>query len=277
MTIAQTLNKIADKIGPNDALAPPPGSERLDGSRTGLDVRPLAEVKAEEERAGQTTVGSQPEKTATEPTQSSTISKVPTFDPAKVTVVYVLGGPGAGKGTQCARLVQRYGCVHLSAGDLLRAEQDRPGSEHGKLIRHCIVEGQVVPMEVTLKLLENAMKEAVSKGTTFFLIDGFPRKMDQAVEFDRVVCPASLALLLICPEDVLLSRLLERGKTSGRADDNEASIRKRFRTFIETSMPVIDYYRSKDKVLEVDSSRSIDAVDHDLVKGLEARLGSERL
>ncbi|KAF9907778.1 hypothetical protein BX616_000336, partial [Lobosporangium transversale] len=98
------------------------------------------------------------------------------------TVIFVLGGPGVGKGTQCANLVRDFGFVHLSAGDLLRAEQERPGSQYGDLIRSYIKEGKIVPMEVTIALLENAM---LASGQTRFLIDGFPRKMDQALKFEE--------------------------------------------------------------------------------------------
>src|SRR5881398_1075765 len=85
------------------------------------------------------------------------------WSPDKVTVIFVLGGPGAGKGTQCAKLVADYGFKHLSAGDLLREEQDRPGSEFGEMIKAYIKEGTIVPMEVTVQLLENAMKHSIEK------------------------------------------------------------------------------------------------------------------
>ncbi|GAA5880194.1 hypothetical protein JCM3774_006082 [Rhodotorula dairenensis] len=213
----------------------------------------------------------------------STATSSPAFDPKEVTVVFVLGGPGAGKGTQCAQLVKQHGFVHLSAGDLLRAEQSRDGSEFGAMIKDHIKEGKIVPMEVTLKLLENAMRAAMSspagegKEATAdsasiparrFLIDGFPRQMDQAVRFDEAVCPSKLVLFLVCPEHILLERLLERGKTSGRDDDNVESITKRFRTFVETSMPVVDYYRQQGKVVDIDSSKSVDAVFADIEDGL---------
>ncbi|KAG0224649.1 hypothetical protein BGW42_004973 [Actinomortierella wolfii] len=164
---------------------------------------------------------------------------------ADTTVVFVLGGPGAGKGTQCANLVRDFGFVHLSAGDLLRAEQERPGSQYGELIKNYIKEGKIVPHIVTIALLENAMLES---GQKRFLIDGFPRKMDQALEFERVVVPSKFILFFECPEEVMLKRLLKRGETSGRSDDNIESIRKRFRTFVDTSMPVIDHYASLNKV-----------------------------
>ncbi|KAJ7582469.1 UMP-CMP kinase [Mycena floridula] len=191
------------------------------------------------------------------------------MDTSKVTVLFVLGGPGAGKGTQCARLVEEYDFCHLSAGDLLRAEQNREGSEHGQLIRTCIKEGSVVPMEVTVKLLENAMAQAVSEKTTGqgwsngggrFLIDGFPRKMDQALKFEEEVCHATAVLFFTTTEEVMLARLLERGKTSGREDDNVESIKKRFVTYKEQTMPVIEHYEKLGKVAEIDSTVSIDEV-----------------
>lgn len=176
-------------------------------------------------------------------------------------VIFVLGGPGAGKGTQCANLVRDYNFKHLSAGDLLREEQDRPGSEFGDMIKTYIKEGQIVPMEVTIQLLENAMTDTISKtGNRKFLIDGFPRKMDQALAFEEKVVPSKFTLFFDCPEETMRERLLNRGKTSGRADDNEESIKKRFRTFVETSMPVVDHFRSEGRVVKVDATASPEKV-----------------
>ena len=95
----------------------------------------------------------------------------PAFSPTKTSVIFVLGGPGAGKGTQCANLVRDYGFTHLSAGDLLRAEQNREGSEFGQMIKDHIREGIIVPMEVTVQLLENAI-QGVNDGVGRFLVDG---------------------------------------------------------------------------------------------------------
>lgn len=191
-------------------------------------------------------------------------------------MIFVLGGPGAGKGTQSANLVRDYGFVHLSAGDLLRAEQAREGSQYGELIRHHIREGTIVPMEVTVALLSNAMADAIAKSTANngptprFLIDGFPRKLDQAVFFEETVCPSKLVLFLNCPEDVMLERLLKRGETSGRDDDNIESIRKRFRTFEETSMPVVTDFENKGKVIRVEATGTQEEVYARIRKALEA-------
>lgn len=164
----------------------------------------------------------------------------------------------------------------LAAGDLLRAEQIRQGSEYGELIRTNIREGKIVPSYVTLKLLEIAMAKALqekvgeddgwSNGRGRFLIDGFPRKMDQAELFDDTVslsqilmalshshkiCLSTVTLFYDTTEDVLKSRLLGRAKTSDREDDNIESILKRFRTYKEETMPVIEHYQSQNKVIKV--------------------------
>lgn len=106
------------------------------------------------------------------PQLSAPEKDTPTFSPDNVKVIYVLGGPGAGKGTQCANLVRDYGFEHLSAGDLLREEQDRPESEFGNMIKEYIRDGKIVPMEVTVQLLENAVQSKLQNGKGMFLIDG---------------------------------------------------------------------------------------------------------
>ncbi|EIE88297.1 hypothetical protein G6F46_000803 [Rhizopus delemar] len=189
-----------------------------------------------------------------------------TFSPAEVTVVFVLGGPGAGKGTQCARIKKDYDFVHLSAGDLLREEQKRQGSEYGELIQNYIRDGLIVPMEVTIALLEKAMKESIEKeNKTRFLIDGFPRKMDQADKFEETVVESKFVLYFSCSEETLLERLLKRGESSGRVDDNIESIKKRFQTFKDTSYPVIEAFEKKNKVCEINAEQSVEEV-YDNVK-----------
>jgi len=184
----------------------------------------------------------------------------PRFSKKDTTVVFILGGPGAGKGTQCAKLVQEFGFVHLSAGDLLREERIRPGSQFGDLINNCMKEGKIVPMQITISLLENAMAAEKQKGNHRFLVDGFPRMVDQGQKFEEEVCESTFVLFFDCPEAEMEKRLLGRSETSGRVDDNIETIRKRFKTFIEATMPVIDYYEKQHKVKHVSCLNSIDSV-----------------
>lgn len=197
--------------------------------------------------------------------------KAPAFPDNKISVIFVLGGPGAGKGTQCAKLVNEKGFVHLSAGDLLRAEQAREGSKYGELIATYIKEGNIVPQEVTIALLQQAITESYEKGNTKFLVDGFPRKMDQALTFEEQIAKSAFTLFFECPENVMLERLLERGKTSGRADDNVESIKKRFRTFIDTSMPVVDYFDKQNKVVKVRCDHPVDQVYGEVLDALKSK------
>eukprot|EP00178_Gracilaria_changii_P020107 TRINITY_DN58333_c0_g1_i1.p1 TRINITY_DN58333_c0_g1~~TRINITY_DN58333_c0_g1_i1.p1 ORF type:complete len:120 (-),score=33.21 TRINITY_DN58333_c0_g1_i1:64-423(-) len=97
------------------------------------------------------------------------------------------------------------------------------------------------------------------KNTTF-LIDGFPRAMDQAMEFEKQVQPCEFVLFFDVPEAVLEKRLLERGKSSGRIDDNKEAIKKRFATFVNTSMPVVEHYKTQNKVRTIDGNRDVDVV-----------------
>jgi UMP-CMP kinase len=132
-----------------------------------------------------------------------------------------------------------------------------------------------VPMEVTVALLENAMKDAIAtKGKYKFLIDGFPRKLDQAHKFEDEVCPSAFTLFFDCTEETMLQRLLKRGETSGRIDDNIDSIKKRFQTFKDTSYPVVEYFRGQEKVVDVNANDSPEGVYAQVKKQLKEKLGT---
>lgn len=100
---------------------------------------------------------------------------------------------------------------------------------------------------------------------------GFPRKMDQALKFEEAVCPSKFTLFFDCPEGVMQERLLNRGKTSGRADDNAESIKKRFKTFEETSMPVVEYFEKEGKVEKVPATQSPEEVYAEVQKRMDKR------
>ncbi|CAH1416283.1 UMP-CMP kinase 3 isoform X2 [Lactuca sativa] len=173
----------------------------------------------------------------------------------KPKVVFVLGGPGSGKGTQCANIVEHFGYTHLSAGDLLRAEI-KSGSENGTMIQNMIKEGKIVPSEVTIKLLEKAILENENDK---FLIDGFPRNEENRAAFESVTgITPEFVLYFDCPQEEMEKRLLSRNQ--GREDDNIDTIRKRFKVFLESSLPVIEYYNSKEKVRKIDAAKPVEEV-----------------
>lgn len=184
-------------------------------------------------------------------------------DDAAPKVIFVLGGPGSGKGTNCARMVADFGYQHLSAGDLLRAER-ASGSKLGEMIEGLISQGKIVPSEVTVRLLKEAMEKAT--GTNKFLIDGFPRNQENLDVWERDMqhCVVQFVLNLDCPEGVMEQRLLTRGETSGRSDDNLEAIRKRFKTHVESTLPVVAHFKKTGKVVTVDSGRDAEAVYADV-------------
>ncbi|KAG7168540.1 Adenylate kinase isoenzyme 1-like [Homarus americanus] len=162
----------------------------------------------------------------------------------------LIGGPGCGKGTQCDKIVQKYGYTHLSSGDLLRDEVNS-GSERGKSLNTIMEKGDLVPLVST------------SKG---FLIDGYPREQAQGVQFEQSILPCTKVLYFEVPDEVMVERLLHRAKTSGRVDDNEETIKKRLATFHKHSKPVIDYY--KDKCSTIVALSSPDEVFSEVQKSL---------
>ncbi|KAG0460778.1 hypothetical protein HPP92_021075 [Vanilla planifolia] len=150
-------------------------------------------------------------------------------------ITFVLGGPGSGKGTQCAKIAETFGFVHLSAGELLRKEI-LSNSENGAVILDIIKEGKIVPSEITVNLLRNAIGSSKSHK---ILIDGFPRTDENRIAFERIVG--------IEPD-------------LGRVDDNIDTIKKRLKIFNKLNLPVIDYYSSKGKVHKVIAVGTIEEI-----------------
>jgi len=179
----------------------------------------------------------------------------------KPNVIFVLGGPGAGKGTQCSRIVEQFGHVHLSAGDLLREERAKPGSEFGELIEHHITNGTIVPVEITCSLLERAMTKSEKNN---FLIDGFPRNEDNLQGWNKQMgdkVNLQCVLFFHCSQEICTARCLKRGAAgSGRSDDNEESLKKRFVTYEQATMPIIKHFEEKNLVKKLDASKSPDEV-----------------
>lgn len=188
----------------------------------------------------------------------------------QVKIIFVLGGPGSGKGTQCQKLSNEHGIVHLSAGELLREEQNK-SNKNSEIIKKNLLSGKIVPQEITIKLLKNALQSKFSEGEKVFLIDGFPRKIDQAISFEKNIAKSTIVLFLDCTEKIMLERILERSKASGRDDDNIECAKKRFNTFINTSMEVVDYYREQGRVINIDSNDSVENINKKIVSILKKK------
>merc|ERR1719174_1207599 len=157
---------------------------------------------------------------------------------------------------------ETFGYVHLSAGDLLREEKAKEGSALKDVIESCIAEGKLVPEEIIVKLIEQKMR-AVGWAGGKYLIDGFPRSQENLDGWAKVIedsVTVEFCLFFDVSEAVMTERLLERGKTSGRSDDNTEAIKKRFVTFRSESLPIIEMYRASGSLVDVNAERSIDAV-----------------
>ncbi|XP_057509136.1 probable UMP-CMP kinase 2 isoform X2 [Actinidia eriantha] len=161
-------------------------------------------------------------------------------------ITFVLGGPGSGKGTQCAKIVETFGFTHLSAGDLLRKEISS-NSENGAMILNMIKEGKIVPSDMTVKLIQRAIE---SSENDKFLIDGFPRSEENRQTYERIVGEEpNIVLFFDCPEEEMVKRVLSRNQ--GRVDDNIDTMRKRLEVFTSLNLPVINYYSEKGKLYKI--------------------------
>lgn len=171
------------------------------------------------------------------------------FAPVAMLNLIIFGPPGAGKGTQSEKLITHYGLAHISTGDLLRAER-ASGSALGLKANEFISKGELVPDEVVIGMVRNfilAHQEAMG-----FIFDGFPRTIAQAAALDEMLTEfgqsISIVLGLEVEEDELVRRLLLRGETSGRSDDqDESTIRNRFREYTQKTLPLQDHYKSQGK------------------------------
>eukprot|EP00892_Ulva_mutabilis_P007897 jgi/Ulvmu1/547/UM001_0555.1 len=179
---------------------------------------------------------------------------VPDMDMA---YVFILGGPGAGKGTQCKLLVKEFGFQHLSAGELLRNFIARGGPQAEHLSDIINNQGKIVPAHVTVRLLMEAMQQ--SEGPAC-LIDGFPRNMENLQAWEAAV-PRSCESVLnySAPEGVLCQRLLNRAG-AGRSDDNMQTIQRRLQTFEEATKPVLSHFQAIGKVHTINAAAGVDEV-----------------
>ncbi|BFF96786.1 adenylate kinase isoenzyme 1 [Drosophila madeirensis] len=189
---------------------------------------------------------------------------------SEIPIIWILGGPGCGKGTQCAKIVEKYGFTHLSSGDLLRNEV-ASGSDKGRQLQAVMSSGGLVSNDEVLSLLNDAISRAKgsSKG---FLIDGYPREKNQGVAFEERIAPADLALYFDCSEDTMLKRIMARAAAAAvkRADDNEQTIRARLQTFKLNTSAILELYA--DKTLTINAERDVDDIFQEVVQAIECVL-----
>jgi len=177
-------------------------------------------------------------------------------------VIWVLGGPGSGKGTQCDTLVNKLGYTHLSSGDLLRNEV-LSGSKKGLQIFRLMETGELVPTIVVLGILADAMVTTIYGGNAKgFLLDAFPQTLEQAEAFESQVVAPTKIIYLSMEQEIMEGRLLERGNF----DDTKEAIEKRCATFQTQTRPVLEKYQTK--VVKVLADRSPEDISNDIVAAL---------
>ena len=188
--------------------------------------------------------------------------------------IILFGPPGAGKGTQSAKLIDKYELTHLSTGDVFRYNIKNE-TELGVLAKSFIDKGELVPDEVTNNMVKDFLvRNANEKG---FIFDGYPRTIAQGENLDIVLTEmdtsVTMMLALEVDEDELVKRLLERGEMSGRVDDqNEDTIRNRFKVYQEETSPLAQFYSDQGKYTGVYGMGVVDDIFYRLCKAIEAKL-----
>jgi adenylate kinase len=183
--------------------------------------------------------------------------------------VLLIGPPGSGKGTQGERLAARLGLEHLAAGDLLRAEVEG-NTPLGRQVSEIMRSGELVPDAVILSLLmPRVLAASEAKG---YLLDGFPRSVEQALEARKLAELAEAGpdavIYLDAPRDVLVGRILARAEKEGRSDDNPETVSNRLRVFDEATRPLVDHYRERGLLHVVNANQDEDSVTAEILLAL---------
>ncbi|MFD3002083.1 adenylate kinase [Pontibacter toksunensis] len=186
--------------------------------------------------------------------------------------IVLFGPPGAGKGTQSQKLIEKYNLIHLSTGDLLRS-QIAAGTKLGMEAKKLMDNGLLVPDEVVSGMIDSKVKE--HRHAAGFIFDGFPRTVPQAQSLDKLLreneTEITCMIALRVDDEELTKRLLLRGLTSGRPDDqNEELIRKRVLEYNTKTAPVADYYAGQGKYLAVDGIGEIESIFNELCQQIDA-------
>ncbi|TWV14774.1 adenylate kinase [Bacteroidaceae bacterium HV4-6-C5C] len=179
--------------------------------------------------------------------------------------IVIFGAPGSGKGTQSERIVEKYNINHISTGDVLRAEI-KNGTELGQTAKKYMDQGQLLPDELIIDILASTLDNLKdSKGVIF---DGFPRTIPQAEALKKMLAERgqdiSVMLDLEVPEDILMERLINRGKQTGRADDNEETIKKRLVVYHSQTSPLKEWYKKENKYEQIKGYGELEVIFADI-------------
>lgn len=185
--------------------------------------------------------------------------------------IVLFGGPGSGKGTQSERLIEKYGLHHISTGEVLRDHIKRE-TELGKIAKSYIDEGQLIPDELMIKILDDVLEnEAGNKPGVIF--DGFPRTIPQAEALKELLHKRNKELHAVIglevPDEELVARMINRGKLTGRADDNEETIKKRLNVYHNQTSPLKEHYKKQQKYISIDGNKEIDNIFKEITEELE--------
>ena len=176
--------------------------------------------------------------------------------------ILLMGPPGAGKGTQSDKMIEKYGFEHISTGDVLRAEIKK-GTELGKIAKGYIDNGQLIPDELMVDILAHVY-DSFGKEHKGVIFDGFPRTIPQADALKAMLAKRghkiAAMIELFVPEEELMKRLVLRGQQSGRSDDNEETIKKRLNVYHTQTSPLIDWYKKEDIHHHVEGLGTIDDI-----------------
>ena len=191
----------------------------------------------------------------------------------KMLNIVIFGAPGSGKGTQSERIVEKYGIDHISTGDVLRAEI-KAGTQLGAQAKKLIDNGQLVPDALIVDILASKLDSLTGgKGVIF---DGFPRTIAQAEALKAMLAErgqeVTAMIELDVPEEELMDRLIKRGAASGRADDNEETIKKRLVVYREQTAPLKDWYKNDGKHCYINGLGDLDRISADIMAAIDARI-----
>lgn len=184
----------------------------------------------------------------------------------------LFGAPGSGKGTQSAKLIDNYGLHHISTGEVLRDHIKRE-TELGKIAKQYIDEGQLIPDELMIGILDDVL-EKEAKGKKGVIFDGFPRTIPQAEALNELLKKRGTELHAVIglevPEEELVQRMLNRGKETGRADDNLETIKKRLAVYHNQTSPLKDHYKGQNKYLQINGSGNVVDIYNSIAKGIDS-------